>query len=386
MRGFSMEADNIPLNWSLGLLCPGIDEEREGASQMETFKPTSPLYKGRVPAINRDLVYAMTSPVSSKTHLPSCFGFQLMTFQAQTRGNRDTAMVISSYPRPWHHLLDHHGQTLTNLDLTAIVMPLQEFVNLASAGDQMPHLLSLTASMVWTDDEWKSLSTAILAEKRIQRRRRLLGQQSQGGTSRIHRTIALLDSVGLRPWTACRRLVKLELNIDQSASRVSVPEWNGLSQELVQERVLLEYLVHEICQTNSLEKLIIRTKNIRWPPVLTLPASFMSPPSGIASRVQARGSKEYEEAGTFYDGDIGEDKVWGYLDQFSNLRWLKVVIWMQPENMFFCVQDVEWIMDHWPRLYVLTVRDSYYWGADRSYYDLLKKRTPEERFYTSYGY
>ena len=340
VRELPRRVEHVPLNWSLGLLCPGVDERSGGASAMETFKPISPLYRGETPAINRDLVYGMETPPSSKARHHNCFGFRLKTFQLSGRNRHKQKIAVSNYPRPWHHLLNHHGQSLTTLDVSPIVMPLQEFVDMASAGDQMPHLLSLDAVVVWTVDEQKSLSAAVLTERRSchpavfqlqpQDQCYLLPQQRLGGTKHAW-TEALLESVGLRPWTACRGLLKLELKINQNEPK---------NNELAEERVLLEYLVHEICQSSALEKLAVRTDDIPWLPVMTLPgpakchatdvpANSTTTATAIASGVQAGGEDESRSEDIDDGGEIGEEvRVGGYLDQFSSLRWLKEMTWI----------------------------------------------------------
>ena len=113
------QADHVPLHWSLGLLCPGIDGREGGASVMETFKPVSPFsWRTEPPSISR-LIYGTTTTASataaSLIKLPSsnthqnCSGFRLKSFHLDGKNGRNR-VAPSRFPRPWHHLLDHHGQ------------------------------------------------------------------------------------------------------------------------------------------------------------------------------------------------------------------------------------------------------------------------------------
>ncbi|GJJ78378.1 hypothetical protein EMPS_10737 [Entomortierella parvispora] len=393
------QADQIPLHWSLGLLCPSIAEQRGNGktSAMATFKPSSPIYWDEDVEVNRDLIYGTGTTASLTTSTSNwtlsqhiCSGFRLKSFLLDGKSPSRNKMAHPRYGRPWNYLLDHHRQTLTNLDVSAIVMPFQEFVHLASADVQMPHLLSLRAFMVLTRHEWKSLASAILAEERggvlsgqpeDQDPQGLL-RQSQRKTKQARKD-AILETVRFRPWTACRGLLNLDMKIDlqEPRSKMQNLEWNYKTCDMVPERAVLEYIVHEINQAGSLEKLTMKSRDMPWSPVLTLPVparrattTTTTPAASFAEGVQIEDESDSEDDELDILGYRNQARAGGYLDQFSNLRWLKEVTWHQYEMTDLTVQDAEWILEHWPRLYLLDVSPEI--GATGAGFDLLGKRRP----------
>lgn len=275
-------------------------------------------------------------------HHHDCGGFRLRSFYLQ-----DLFVIparLTDIPRPWGALTGHHAPTMVELDLSSVAMPLPEFVEIAS---QILGLRLLKGWTVWTTTSSDTLS----ALANIKQIKDVIGSRQDPAIFE-----SVVYDVGLKPWT-CRGLTELDIAIYMETR-------DAMIEMQPSDLLMREYIVQEISQLQQLQKLSFQT-DARWCPILTLP-------------VQPYQDK-YDGVSFYYGHSFG----WmnrGCLDRFSKLRLLRELKWLQHDYLWLSVQDAEWMLQHWPRLYTFHARNQQSTlptkKENRAGFELLEARKP----------
>ena len=193
-------------------------------------------------------------------------GFRLKTLFIEDINVKDLyGIELPDWPNVYHGLLFYHGPTLTELDLAAIALPLQEFVIVHAS---LPGLELLRASVVWTIES--SDRTHLLVGFQDLQLDEKEDEYSYSSTRGDLYSRAGYE-VGLLPWK-CRRLQSLEISVRMESLVTfyhfrNEPPTVESKKQLSIEKMVGEYFVREIDQLAQLEDVAFSTDSF-WSPAL----------------------------------------------------------------------------------------------------------------------